>query len=281
MRSGLISFFITGWIPLGEVMRSGVGDTQMTAKVYLVTKGYVSFTYKVISKDIDVSMRRHQDDMPDLEQIFDLEQMSALERRSKDEDDVYFQFLVDGEAYIRKLTTSFHYVTTVIQLPPGVHKLSWNFVGGVTATSSLRGHYVDIDKILIGGTEYASRQQLTCREGYYQDQPGQAYCKMCPEGEGVGEGERREKGERGEKEKEKEIERKEKRERRRGRICGGCLYLTFHISHLTSHIYLHTPKAPAVPQGSRHACPVPSTHTASPLRTTARSCMSAGGRTSR
>ena len=140
----------SSWKPLQELIRSGVGDTELVIRAYLVQGGYLSYTYKVIGESLA--------------------------------GDEGFYFKIDDSIRQRSVkTTYYRYFSMSMAVTPGDHVFSWRFIGGTEPSAVSRGSYVALDRILIYGTEYAARQEIPCRSGYYQSQEGQTYCYICPE----------------------------------------------------------------------------------------------------
>jgi len=138
-----------GWQMLGSLARSGDGDTSLTAKVFLVKNGAVSFEYKVVTFDESVKG---------------------------------FQFAIDDDTQlVAAMTTHYSYDSVAFELSTGEHLLSWRFIGGSPTTPTSRGNYVYIRKIIIAGTDYATRSDIPCPSGYYQSEEGQIQCLPCPQ----------------------------------------------------------------------------------------------------
>jgi len=144
----------SSWTLQGELIRSGVDDTALIFDVDLVQAGYVKFSYKVVAEGI----------------------------RSVDAKGGFY-FYIDGNApsLTSVTTTKYSYIPARYELPRGQHQLEWRFIGGSEPTNVTRGYYTVIDKIEVSGTHFATRQQIPCRAGFYQDEPGQGSCKICPE----------------------------------------------------------------------------------------------------
>jgi len=142
----------SSWKLLGEVARSGPGDSSLVASVYLVQPGYVSFLYKVVAAGLDELVSEGG-----------------------------FYFDIDGSSYTHGvLTTHYRYAKTMVSLSAGTHILTWRFIGGVLPSANLRGHYAVVDRIIVTGLEYSARQDIPCREGSYQNLTGQTTCNPCP-----------------------------------------------------------------------------------------------------
>jgi hypothetical protein len=142
----------TSWEMKGDFARSGLGDTAMTAKVFLVQSGYVAFDYKVVAYDLI------------------------------DKADVGFRFTIDGVLHnVERFDTEYRYKQFYIALTSGEHVLSWRFVNGAPPTDISRGNYAELEHIRILGTSYAARHDIPCVAGAYQDKEGQTSCYWCPE----------------------------------------------------------------------------------------------------
>jgi len=138
-----------GWTTLGTMIRSGDGDTALTAKPFLVKNGTVYFEYKVVAYDASATG---------------------------------FRFMVDDEMVsVLALSTHYSYMSASFSLKSGERVLSWRFIGGSTPSAAGRGNYVVIRKIIITGTEYAAQIDIPCPAGYYQDQEGMTSCNICPQ----------------------------------------------------------------------------------------------------
>ena len=144
------------WVPKGEVIMSGNGNTTLTAAVNLVQPGYVAFSFKVVAQGLTGA----QDGFSFV----------------VDQDYTVFNRL-DNKVFVK--STNYKYVSQNVLLEEGTHLLKWRFNGGSMPTSSTRGYYATIEQIKIFGTSLAARQDIPCKEGYFQDKEGQTKCEMC------------------------------------------------------------------------------------------------------
>ena len=143
----------SSWVPQGELVRSGEGETVLKISVFLVMAGRVDFTYKVVA-----------------EGMLDQNRNGGL------------YFTLDGSNLLSGVTsTFFDYVTFSYPLSAGTHVLTWKFVGGQEPSSGSRGLYAAIDLIVVDGVQIAARQPILCKEGTFQNETRQTMCLECAE----------------------------------------------------------------------------------------------------